>query len=87
MDTVTVDYNDVALEVSGFYSPMVPSRDSAIEPDAESEFEVEKIEVGGVDILQIFTSEQLIRITEKALDAMEGNTPRRPMFSPAQVAA
>lgn len=87
MDTVTVDYNDVALEVSGFYAPMVPSRNSAIEPDAESEFEVEKIEVGGVDVTQIFTSEQLTRITEKALNAMEGNTPRRPIFRPAAVAA
>lgn len=76
MDSVTVEFNDVALDVSGFYSPMVPSRNSCIEPDSEAEFEVLKIKVGGVDIMPVFSNEQLIRITEKALDAMEGNTPR-----------
>lgn len=76
MDTVTVEFNGVELDVSGFYSKMVPSRNISVEPDSEAEFEVLKIKVGGVDIMPVFSNSQLTRITEMALDAMEDNTPR-----------
>lgn len=86
--TVTVHYQDVEMVVTGDYSPLIPAKTSGpwehCHEEEGGEFDVERIEVGGVDMTEllmdayypavqhgkVILGEHLVsRITDLAYDA------------------
>lgn len=57
--TVTIAYNDVEMVVTGDYSPLIPAKTSGpwehCHEEEGGEFEIERVEIGGVDVLELLT--------------------------------
>lgn len=66
---VDVIYNDVNLEVVGTYTK--GEMQTYDYPGSNSDFEIELILVGGFDIQNILTLEQIKKITELVIDEIE----------------
>ncbi len=70
--TTEVNIYDVILEVSGYYIPVEPTiwYDGNMEgyPGAPAEFEIETIELEGIEISQIISDEVYNKIIEQVIE-------------------
>ena len=74
--TVTVEYNNVLLVVSGVYSPpekeVTYYADGSGYPGAPSEFDIKTILVQQTDISELLSHEQIQEIEEMVIREIEG---------------